>query len=931
MFKRTTLFMGLLVIVVVTLTILTVVSLVAMSALLGYAGGESLWSKSQKDAVFLLTRYAASGAERDYRQFRDALKVPEGDRRARLAMEQAVPDQKVILQGLSEGGISSGNANAMIRGYRLFKSQPELQRAIRYWEDGDRYIARLRQIGEYLHAAHQQGIDAGIRSNAVAEVNRISDALMPIEEGFSHALADASRRGCNLLISGFSAIALTLLALSALTMRALNAGSARMEKQLRQNEERFTLGFQGGSAALWDWDIAGDQTYYSPWLNQSLGYDDGGLTDRPDDFMALMHPDDREAARALAIDHLKNGTRYDLEFRMRTQKGDYRWYRSRGQAVRRGAGLAERMVGTLIDITELKDVEARAFTEKELAQVTLAAIADAVIATDMEGRITYCNMVAETLLGQRSVHIRNWPLVVACRIFDEATGHEIDDLVGPALRGEPSPAAGSVLFLQRLDGKVVPIDQSVAPIRNPDGAIVGAVLVLHDVSEGRRQAAQLSHQANHDALTGVMNRREFERQLSLLINAGDTARQHAVMYLDLDQFKVINDTCGHAAGDELICLVSTILQQRLREGDLLARLGGDEFGVVLKHCQIDDACRIAELLRQCVADIRFSWGSQSFAIGVSVGLVMIGSGTTTLKEVMKAADAACYMAKEKGRNRIHLFSEDDEELSLRQTEMAWVARIKTALAHDRFCLYSQAIVALQGEPDSHVGAHVEILLRMLDDDGRIVAPMAFIPAAERYDLMIQIDRWVIRNTFRMLAATKNLPGHAIATCAINLSGGSIGDEQFVEFVLEQQRLHAVSWKVVCFEITETAAIANLSKAALLIARLRGLGCRFSLDDFGAGMSSFGYLKHLPVDYLKIDGSFVKDMLTDATDRAMVAAINQIGHVMGKQTIAEFVENQAIMECLRAIGVDYAQGLGVSRPEPVIFAVTGPDPITARRA
>ena len=928
MFKRTSFFLGLIIVVVFTLTILTALSLNVMAILQAYVGGESLWSKSQKDATFLLTRYAVTGDEEDYVRFRQKLRVPDGVRQARLAMEQPSPQDTEVARGLLAAGIDPGDLRVLIWVYRWFKHKPAVQRAIGYWESADRQIDRLRLLGDGLHNHRQHDGHLLSVANTVAEINRINDSLMPLEEAFSHALAQATRQARDILIDAMSVIAIALVLGSAVTLRALSIGSNRLERQLRQNEERLTMGFQGTNVGVWDWDIVRDEVYYSPWILQLLGYHDTGLTNKPAAFIDLIHPNERVSAEAITREHLKSGAYYDLEFRLKTLSGEYRWCRSRGQAVRNASGKAERMVGTLIDISDLKAAEARAFTEKELAQVTLAAIADAVIATDLEGRITYCNPVAETLLGQRTAHIRNWPLVVACRIFEEASGDEVDDLVGAALRGADQPTR-SALFLQRLDGCVVPIDHSVAPIRNALGEIVGAVVVLHDVSEGRRQAAQLSHQANHDALTGVSNRREFERQLSTLISRSDADRQHAVMYLDLDQFKIINDTCGHAAGDELICQVSTIIGQRLRDGDLLARLGGDEFGIVLKDCEIDDACRVAELLRQSVADIRFGWGGQSFAIGVSVGLVTLTGNSTTLKEVMKAADAACYMAKEKGRNRVHLYSADDAELSLRHNEMAWVARIKNALEHNRFCLYSQPIVPLQWSADADHG-HVEILLRMLDDDGRVIAPMAFIPAAERYDLMLQIDRWVIDNAFRMLAATRSSQ-HPIATCAINLSGGSIGDEGFLEFVIARQALYQIPWTVVCFEITETAAIANLAKAALLIAQLRSLGCRFSLDDFGAGMSSFGYLKHLPVDYLKIDGSFVKDILTDDTDRAMVAAINQIGHVMGKQTIAEFVENEAIKDCLRSIGVDFAQGVGVGRPEPVMFALAGPDPQSERSA
>jgi diguanylate cyclase (GGDEF)-like protein len=537
-------------------------------------------------------------------------------------------------------------------------------------------------------------------------------------------------------------------------------------------------------------------------------------------------------------------------------------------------------------LQQLRQSEAEAFAEKELVQVTLGSIADAVITTDREQRVSYSNRNAEQMLGMSGADMLGRPLDQVCR-----------------LEGE-----GGALHLLAADGTLLPVDRSVAPIHAPDGAAIGQVIVLHDASEARRHAAQLSYQATHDELTDILNRREFERRLRELLAAlrQGSGGEHAVLYLDLDRFKIINDTSGHAAGDELIKQVSQLLQATLRERDIVGRLGGDEFGIMLTLCSHEDALRVAEKVRKAVVDLHFAWGVRSYRIGVSIGLVLLDSRSSSLKEVMKAADAACYMAKEKGRNRIHLYSDDDAELSVRQTEMEAVSRIRAALENDRFCLHLQTIAPLRGGR-----AHAEVLVRMLDEQGGLVPPMAFIPAAERYDLMPLLDRWVIRHAFEALA--QQPPG---TSWAINLSGASVCDEGLLEFVLEQQRRTGVALEDVCFEITETVAVANLAQAATLIQDLQAQGARFALDDFGAGMSSFAYLKHLPVDYVKIDGSFIKGILHNPTERAMVESINQIAHVMGKQTIAEFVEDDAVLACLRAMGVDFAQGYGVGRPEPL---------------
>ena len=579
--------------------------------------------------------------------------------------------------------------------------------------------------------------------------------------------------------------------------------------------------------------------------------------------------------------------------------------------------------GVAIDITERKRMEQELFEQKELAQVTLQSIGDAVqsigdavLTTNALGEIQSLNPVAEVLTGWSQQSAQNLPLTEVFKIVNETTREQLETPVEFALReGSIVGLANDTVLISR-NGDEFAIENSAAPIRASNGQIIGAVMVFHDTSTTRHLSHQLTWQASHDALTGLVNRREFENRLEQALTlARSQNQQHALCYLDLDQFKIVNDTCGHIVGDELLRQVTALFQTQVRTSDTLARLGGDEFGILLSHCSLQPALRIANKLREGVQAFRFVCQDKIFNIGVSIGLVEIHPDSESVTSILSAADAACYAAKNNGRNRVHIYQANDSELTQQHGEMQWVTRINQALEENRFRLYYQPIVPLTQTQLN--GEHYEVLLRLVDEMGNLVSPMAFIPAAERYNLMQVIDRWVISTLFSTQGQHYREAG-CDCLYAINLSGASINDQQFVEFLHEQLALYQIPPALICFEITETVAIANLGKAAQFIQALRDLGCRFALDDFGSGMSSFVYLKNLPIDYLKIDGSFVKNIVDQPIDLAMVEAINQIGHVMGIKTIAEFVENQDILEKITNLGVDYAQGYGIAKPAPLAF-------------
>ena len=861
-------------------------------------------------------------ARRPYRDLRLRRRTPEGE-----------------LRFVSVSGVPVFDPDGHFRGYR------GVGRDITAEETAERNTQLLASIVEHTHdAVITRTLDGTILSwNEGAErmygyraeealgnnaalllfegsdqvVREQNERLLAGEEGFEGVSQRRAKDGSSLEFS------VTISALKDRAGRIVGATSisrdiselARAHRALTESDRRLALAMSIARVETWEIDVDTGVMRCSEGVGPILARPRGFQFGHRRIWREAIDPGDRQRVADLFEAAAAGRAEYDVEYGVIRADGSAGWLSSRCAFERDANGRALRAIGVMIDITERRRFEQQLFTEKELAQVTLRSIGDAVITTDPNGRIRELNTVAEQLTGWSAHQARGRPLSEVFRLVSELDRGPVVNPVDRVLGSGVVTLLEDNALLIAHDGREFSIADSAAPIRNHQGDLVGAVLVFHDVTEERRIARELRFRAAHDVLTGLINRREFELRVEqALERASIDSTEHALCYIDLDQFKVVNDTCGHAAGDDLLRQVASLLQAHLRRLDTLARLGGDEFGLLLENCPEPVAVRITSELLEALRMHRFTWGGRSFRLGASIGVAMISQPLQSLAQALSAADAACYAAKEAGRDRVKFYRAADEELARRVGEMSWVSRIHGALEEGRLVLYGQRVdcVTLGSKQGRR---YCEVLTRLREPEGQLTAPGTFIPAAERYGLMPRVDQWVLKEVVARVARAASKECEPVLY-GVNISAVTLTQEGMLEWLSQLVRDHAIAPGTLCFEITETAAISNLTLARAFIAELKRLGCAFALDDFGSGMSSFNYLRNLGVDFLKIDGAFVVDAVKDPVNRAMVDAINRVGHTMGIQTIAEWVEDEATAALMREIGVDYVQGFGVARPRPL---------------
>lgn len=626
-----------------------------------------------------------------------------------------------------------------------------------------------------------------------------------------------------------------------------------------------------------------------------------------------LHPDDLEAVNQAIADSAKNLTVWHQQYRVILPKRGILWLEGNAKPESRADG-STLWHGYIKDITDRKALELALSNEFERTRVTLSSIGDAVITTNEREEVEYLNPIAERLTGWTLADAIGQPVTTVFNIINQHTQLPAKNPIAHCLDERAIVGLARDTVLISKDGKEYAVEDSAAPIFSAGDVITGVVMVFRDVTGQRILRQEVERRASHDHLTGLANRAEFDRVLLEMFDSSiSNDVSHALCCIDLDQFKIINDSCGHSAGDALLKEVSALLLKSVRAKDLVARLGGDEFALLLESCDLGAAQRIAQQICEKVAQIRFQQGGKFFRVGASIGVVPLDGRWENAQAAQQAADGACFAAKDEGRGRVHMYVDLDRTIMAQHDQMQWATRLQQAIDENRFELFSQPIMPI-GERGEQ-GLHFEVLLRLRETGGNLVPPGVFMPSAERFGLAPQVDRWVVNRVFEWmkLHAAKLDEVHIIA---INLSGKSIGDRDFHRFLIEALDRDQIPAHKISFEITETAAIGHLDIATEFITMLQQRGARISLDDFGSGMSSMAYLKHMAVDYLKIDGQFVKDMASDAVDCAMVRSINEIAHLTGKITIAEFVENEDILKLLEDMGVDFAQGYHIGKPKPI---------------
>jgi diguanylate cyclase (GGDEF)-like protein/PAS domain S-box-containing protein len=567
------------------------------------------------------------------------------------------------------------------------------------------------------------------------------------------------------------------------------------------------------------------------------------------------------------------------------------------------------------DVSHRKSLEVSLSRSKRQAQYTLESIAEGIITTDNDGKIDYMNQAAEVSIGTNRDDAVGHRIGELFTLVDDADRRPLGDPVERCLAMRRRVNMGRRAVMVTADGEHEhSVEITASPIRGPGNSVSGSVVVFHDVGEIRGLTRRMSYQATHDPLTGLINRREFERRLDeAMDDAHAEEAVHMLFYMDLDRFKAVNDSCGHLAGDNMLREVASLIREQVRDSDFVGRLGGDEFGALLIGCPIDKARQLASDICNAVADYRFVWKDKIFNIGISIGLVEISHVSGTLQDVMSAADSACYVAKQEGRGKVHVYSARDEAVARERGEIQWLRRLQDALHEDKFMLAVQPIIAMSGAAES--GPAFEILIRLPDGHGRPADTAEFLRPAERYQLMPQIDRWVVNASLTALSSGE-IKVASGRSAALNLSGQTLGDESFLSFVVEALDRTGVVPSSICFEVTEKAILSNVQHAQRFIEVLHGIGCEFSLDDFGSGMGSFSSLKHLPIDYLKIDGTYTRNLQADEVNQEMVMAMIKLARTMQFRIVAEEVEHQEDFDWLRNVGVDFVQGHFVEPPMPL---------------